>query len=311
MQRDAFERLGLKQMLLEPEFMAALTPDVHLVADLVSLRAAMPEKAKDTAREVVAKVVADLLARLETRMVEALRGALNKQRRTSRPRLTDIDWPRTIRRNLQHWQEEYRTIVPERLVGYGRNVRRSHVETVILCIDQSGSMATSVVYASVFAAVLASVPAIATKLVVFDTSVLDLSEDLHDPVEVLFGVQLGGGTDINQALAYCERLIGEPGKTHLVLISDLMEGGDAPEMLARARRLVDTGVNLIALLALNDDGRPAYDAGHAAALAGLGAPVFACTPDQFPDLMATAIKRADVADWAARNDIALERGVEG
>ena len=307
-QKDAFERLGLKQMLLEPEFLAALEADVHLVADLIALRSAMPDKAKETARQVVAKVVKEVMERLESRTVEAVRGALNKQKRTNRPRFSDIDWSRTIRRNLQHWQQEHRTIVPERLVGYGRNARRSNLEQVILCVDQSGSMGTSVVYSSIFAAVLASIPAIATKLVVFDTAIVDLTEDLKDPVDVLFGVQLGGGTDINQALAYCERLVVEPARTHLVLISDLYEGGNAGEMLARAKTLVVGGVNVIVLLALNDDGRSAYDANHAAAFASMGCPVFACTPDQFPELMATAVKRGDIWDWAASRDIALVRG---
>ena len=307
-QKDAFERLGLKQMLLEPEFLAALEADVHLVADLIALRSAMPDKAKDTARQVVAKVVKEVMERLESRTVEAVRGALNKQKRTNRPRFSDIDWPRTIRRNLQHWQQEHRTIVPERLIGYGRNARRSNLEQVILCVDQSGSMGTSVVYSSIFAAVLASIPAIATKLVVFDTAIVDLTEDLKDPVDVLFGVQLGGGTDINQALAYCERLVVEPARTHLVLISDLYEGGNAGEMLARAKTLVVSGVNVIVLLALNDDGRSAYDANHAAAFASMGCPVFACTPDQFPELMATAVRRGDIWDWAASRDIALVRG---
>ena len=307
-QKDAFERLGLKQMLLEPEFLAALEADVHLVADLIALRSAMPDKAKDTARQVVAKVVKEVMERLESRTVEAVRGALNKQKRTNRPRFSDIDWSRTIRRNLQHWQQEHRTIVPERLIGYGRNARRSNLEQVILCVDQSGSMGASVVYSSIFAAVLASIPAIATKLVVFDTAIVDLTEDLKDPVDVLFGVQLGGGTDINQALAYCERLVVEPARTHLVLISDLYEGGNAGEMLARAKTLVVSGVNVIVLLALNDDGRSAYDANHAAAFASMGCPVFACTPDQFPELMATAVKRGDIWDWAASRDIALVRG---
>ena len=307
-QKDAFERLGLKQMLLEPEFLAALEADVHLVADLIALRSAMPDKAKDTARQVVAKVVKEVMERLESRTVEAVRGALNKQKRTNRPRFSDIDWSRTIRRNLQHWQQEHRTIVPERLIGYGRNARRSNLEQVILCVDQSGSMGASVVYSSIFAAVLASVPAIATKLVVFDTAIVDLTEDLKDPVDVLFGVQLGGGTDINQALAYCERLVVEPARTHLVLISDLYEGGNAGEMLARAKTLVVSGVNVIVLLALNDDGRSAYDANHAAAFASMGCPVFACTPDQFPELMATAVRRGDIWDWAASRDIALVRG---
>src|SRR5215470_9175778 len=164
------------------------------------------------------------LQRLESRTVEAIRGSLNKQKRTSRPRFSDINWPRTIRKNLQHWQEEHRTIVPERLVGYGRNARRSNLEEVILCVDQSGSMATSVVYSSIFAAVLASVPAIATRLVVYDTAVVDLTDDLKDPVEVLFGVQLGGGNDTPLALAYCETIITEPARTHFILVSDLYEG---------------------------------------------------------------------------------------
>ncbi len=311
MQKDAFERLGLKQMLLQPEFLAALEADVHLVADLIALRDAMPEKAKATARMVIDKVVRALMARLENKTVEMVRGALNKQRRTARPRFADVDWPRTIARNLRHWQAAHRTIVPERLVGHGRHARRTNLETVILCVDQSGSMGTSVVYSSIFAAVLASIPAIATQLVVFDTAVLDLTDDLKDPVEVLFGVQLGGGTDINQALAYCAERVAAPAETHLVLISDLYEGGNAEQMQARARALIASGVNVIVLLALNDDGRPEYDAAHAAAFASMGAPVFACTPDQFPDLMAAALKREDLAAWAAARDIALVRGGAG
>jgi len=306
-QKDAFERLGLKQMLLEPEFLAALEADVHLVADLIALRSAMPEKTKGTARQVVAKVVKELMDRLESRTVQTIRGAIDKRRRTRRPRHADIDWPRTIAQNLRHWQAEHRTIVPETLIGHGRMAKRANLEEVILCVDQSGSMGTSVVYSSIFAAVMASIPAIATKLVVFDTNIVDLTEQLADPIEVLFSVQLGGGTDINQALAYCERLVREPGRTHLVLISDLIEGGIAEQMLARARALVSAGVNVIVLLALNDDGRPAYDANHAALLAALGCPVFACTPDQFPELMAAALKRQDLWAWAAERDIKLVR----
>ncbi|MGA2124686.1 MAG: VWA domain-containing protein [Xanthobacteraceae bacterium] len=307
-QKDAFERLGLKRMLLEPEFLAVLEADVHLVADLIALRSAIPEKTRDTARVVVAKVVKDLIDRLEDRTVASIRGSLSSRKRTNRPRISEIDWPRTIHRNLHNWQPEFTTVVPERLVGRARGSRRSNLEEVILCVDQSGSMATSVVYSSIFAAVLASIPAIAMHLVVFDTSVADLTEDLNDPVEVLFGIQLGGGTDINQALAYCERLVTVPDKTHLVLISDLFEGGDAAEMVERAKVLVASGVNLIVLLALNDDGRPAYDARHAATFAGMGCPVFACSPDRFPEMMATALRRADIWAWAAANDIALVRG---
>jgi hypothetical protein len=309
-QKDAFERLGLKQMLLEPEFLAAVEADGNLIADLIALRSAMPDKTKETARLVVAKVVRELMEKLESRTVEALRGALNKQKRTSRPRFSDIDWPRTIRRNLQHWQEEHKTIVPERLVGYGRHARRSNLEEVILCVDQSGSMATSVVYSSIFAAVLASVPAIATRLVVYDTAVVDLTDDLKDPIDVLFGVQLGGGNDTPLALAYCERLVSEPARTHLILVSDLYEGALSEQMLSRLQAFVNSGVSVVVLLALSDQGRPSYDAKNAAAIAAMGCPVFACTPDQFPDLMATALKRDDIAAWAASRDIALVRAGE-
>ena len=310
-QKDAFERLGLKQMLLQPEFLAALEADVHLVADLIALRSVMPEKTKDTARQVVAKVVKKLIDNLENRTTETIRGAVDRRKRIRRPRHSDIDWPRTIVKNLRHWQAEHSTIVPETLIGRGRSSRRVNLEEVILCVDQSGSMGTSVVYSSIFAAVMASIPAIATRLVVFDTNIVDLTEELADPIEVLFSVQLGGGTDINQALAYCERLVNEPARTHLVLISDLIEGGIAEQMLARAKALVSAGVNVIVLLALNDDGRPAYDANHAAILASLGCPVFACAPHQFPELMATALRRQDIWAWAAAQDIKLVRPHDG
>ncbi len=308
-QKDAFERLGLRQMLMEPEFLAVVEADVDLVADLVSLRNAMPEKTKATARAVIAKVVAELMERLERRTAEALRGAVDKSKRTHRPRFADIDWPRTIRKNLHTWQAEHQTVIPERLVGFQRKQRRIvDLDEVILCVDQSGSMAQSVVYASIFSAVMASLPVVQTKLVCFDTAIVDLTDQLADPVEVLFGVQLGGGTDINQAVAYCEDRIERPTKAHLVLITDLYEGGNAQELVARVARLIGIGVNVVVLLALSDSGRPFYDPNLAEKMAALGAPVFACTPDQFPDLMATALRREDIHAWAAREDVKLVAG---
>lgn len=307
-QKDAFERKGLRQMLLEPEFLATVEADVNLVADLVALRGVMPEKTKDTARAVIAKVVAELMARLEARTADAIRGALDRSRRTSRPRFADIDWPRTIRANLAHYQPAHRTIVPERLIGFLRQQRRLvDLDEVILCVDQSGSMASSVVYASIFAAVMASLPVVSTRLVCFDTAIVDLTEELADPVEVLFGIQLGGGTDIDQAVAYCEDRIERPGKAHLVLITDLYEGGDERALVDRLARLAVSGVNIVVLLALTDSGRPSYDPQLAAQVASLGIPVFACTPDQFPELMATALRREDVHGWAADRDIKLVR----
>ncbi|WP_200827168.1 VWA domain-containing protein [Thermomonospora echinospora] len=300
MQKDAIERLDLTRLLLEPEMLKAVEPDVHLVGTLLSLNQVMPERVKDSARAVVRKVVRELESRLTQRTKSAVAGALDRSARVQRPRRpSDVDWHRTIRANLRHYLPDRRTVVPERLVGYGRRqqaVRRD----VVLCIDQSGSMAASVVYASVFGAVLASMRALRTSLVVFDTAVVDLTDRSHDPVEVLFGTRLGGGTDINRAVAYCQGLITRPADSILILISDLYEGGLRDEMLRRVAALTTAGVQVVVLLALSDEGAPAYDHDNAAALAALGVPAFACTPDAFPDLMAAAIERRDLGDWAGR-----------
>ena len=305
MQKDALDRLDLKQMLFEPELLQTIQPDVHLVSQLLALKNVLPAKTKDTARLVVQTVVDELKRKLEQPTRQAVLGSLNRAARNRRPRHNEIDWHRTIRANLRHYQPEYRTIIPETRIGFGR--KRSSLRDIILCVDQSGSMATSVVYAGVFSAVLASLPAVSTKMVVFDTKVVDLSEKLADPVDVLFGTQLGGGTDINQALAYCQSLVRHPQETILVLISDLYEGGDAREMLKRVGTLVAGGVQMIALLALNDEGAPMSDKKHAAAFATLGVPAFACTPDLFPDLMAAAIQRQDLNRWLAAQGITASR----
>lgn len=309
MQRDAMERLNLREMLLQPEMLENVQADVHLVASLVSLASVIPARTKDTARMVVRKVVEELMRKLEDPMRSAIAGALDRSRRNRRPRHAEIDWNRTLRANLRHWQPEYRTVVPETLVGYGRKARKPQRE-VVLCIDQSGSMASSVVYSSIFGAVMASLPAVATRLVVFDTAVVDMSEKLDDPVDLLFGVQLGGGTDINGAVSYCQGLIREPRNTILVLISDLYEGGVEANLLRRAQELVEAGVQFIALLALSDEGAPSYDRELAARLAALGVPSFACTPDAFPGLMAAAIRRDDVNAWAAAQGFKTSRAAD-
>jgi len=304
-QKDALERLNLRQMLMEPELLETIVPDVHLVASLVSLGQVMPARTRDTARQVVRRVVDEVQKRLAEPMRQAVRGALNRSQRNLRPRHAEIDWNRTIRANLRHYQPELKTIVPETRIGYGR--KRAALRDVVLCIDQSGSMAASAVYSGIFGSVLASLPAVRTHVIAFDTAVVDLSAELHDPVELLFGIQLGGGTDINRALAYCQTLVTRPRDTVFVLVSDLYEGGNRAEMLRRAGAMAASGVKFIALLALSDQGAPAYDHAVAAELAAFGIPAFACTPDQFPALLATALQRGDVGEWASREGIVAAR----
>ena len=289
LQRDALERLNLQRMLLEPELLETLVPDVHLVGIILALQKTLPERTRETARAVVRKVVEELEKRLAERLRQVVRGALSRTTRNTRPKLNEIDWHKTIRVNLRNYIPERQTIIPERLRGAGR--KGQALRDVILLVDESGSMAASVVYASVFAAVLASIRTIATSLVVFDTEVVDLTPMLADPVEVLFGTQLGGGTDIARALGYAETLIQRPNETVLVLISDLYEGGDEKTLLQRAARIRAAGVQFVVLLALSDEGAPAYDHEMASHFAALDIPVFACTPDRFPDLMAAALTK--------------------
>jgi Mg-chelatase subunit ChlD len=274
-------------------------PDVHLVATLMNLSRAIPAKTRETAREVVRQVVQDLEKRLASPLRQAVTGALSRSVRNNRPRLKEIDWDRTIRANLKHYQPELKTIVPERRIGFGR--KGQALKDIVLALDQSGSMANSVVYAGVFGAVLATMRSVRTSVVAFDTSVVDLTDTLHDPVELLFSVQLGGGTDIERALAYCQSLVRVPSDTILVLISDLIEGGSGDNLVRRAAAIKASGVNMIALLALSDEGQPMVDKDMAARFAALGIPAFACTPDRFPELMATAIRGQDVGEWASRN----------
>ena len=305
MQRDAIERLDLASLLLEPELLSTVQPDVHLVATLVGLTSVMPETTRETARTVVAQVVAEIERRVTQRTRSAVGGAVNRAARTRRPRTADIDWLATIGRNLDHYLPEHRTVVPERLVGHARSTRALACD-VVVAIDQSSSMAESVVYAAVFGAVLGSLRTLRTSLVAFDTAVVDLTELLDDPVAVLFGCQLGGGTDINRAVAYCAELVTRPAETVLLLITDLYEGGDGDELVRRLAALHRAGVRVIVLLALSDTGAPAYDHDRAAVLAELGIPAFACTPDTFPDLLAVVIGNGDVAAWVAAT--AADRG---
>lgn len=305
MQTDAIDRLGLRQLLLEPEMLAAVQPDVNLVATLAQLGKTLPEQSRESARQVVRQVVEEVERRIADRTVQAVRGALNRANRTHRPRPGDIDWNRTIRANLKNYRPETKTVIPERLIGFGRK-QTSVQREIVLCVDQSGSMAASVVYASIYAAVLASIRALHTALVVYDTEVVDLTEQLADPVEVIFGTQLGGGNDGPKALAYCETLITRPRDTVLILISDLFEPD--PEQVARRMNAIrQSGVTVICLLALDDDGTPVSNTDLAAELAHLGIPTFACSPDAFPDLIGLAITEGDIHRWHEGQQAALAR----
>jgi hypothetical protein len=297
-QADAIERKGLTQLLFEPETLKSVQPNIQLVGTLMSLKGRIPERTKETARMVVAAVVEEVKKKLEQRLRQAVLGALNRKEHSPLPSATAIDWKWTIGRNLKNYRPEVGTIVPERVYFYSR-AQRSNAWTVIVDMDQSGSMADSVVYGAVCGSIFASLPALDTHVVAFDTEVVDLTEQCGtDPVDMIFGVQLGGGTDINKSVAYCEQFIKEPKKTLFILITDLFEGGNEAQLVRRLGEMRESGVKAICLLALSDAGAPGYDENLARKLAALGIPCFACTPAKLPDLVEGALRGADLTKLA-------------
>jgi hypothetical protein len=299
-QQDAIERRGLTQLLFEPEMLKNVEPNVQLVGTLMSLKGQIPERTKETARMVVRAVVEKIKLLLEQKIRQAVMGALNRNEHSPIPNASSIDWKWTIGRNLKNYNQELKTLIPERVYFYSR-AQRSNNWTVIVDMDQSGSMADSVVYGAVCGSIFASLPALDTHVVAFDTEVVDLTEKCgNDPVDMLFGVQLGGGTDINKSVAYCEQWIAEPKRTLFIMITDLFEGGNEAQLVRRLGDMAASGVRCMCLLALSDSGVPCYDENLARKLAALGIPCFGCTPQMLPDLLEGALRGANLTALAAR-----------
>jgi uncharacterized protein with von Willebrand factor type A (vWA) domain len=284
-QAHAIERFDLGELLASPEALKRLEPNIGLMKVLLSFRGRADPKLAEPIRAVVREVVEALRRRLATKVAHAFSGARNRFRRSRQRRMADFDIRATVRANLRHYQPDRRAIVAEQLRFTARQ-RRRIPWTIILCVDQSGSMLGSVIHAAVLASILATLPAVEVKLVVFDTSVVDLSERIEDPVDLLLSVQLGGGTDIGQAVSYCEGLVAQPTRTVLALISDFEEGASPAALIRAIRRLAEARVTLIGLAALDDGAAPVYDRAMAARLAEAGMHVAALTPDRFAEWLA-------------------------
>ena len=300
-QQDAIERKGLRELLFEPETLSQITPSVELVGTLLSLKGMIPDKTKDTARQVVRAVVEEIKKLLAAAIERAVRGALNRSRHQPIPSLPNMDWRRTIQANLKNYIPERHTIIPDHFYFYARQQRRREWN-VIVCMDQSGSMAESVVYASVMGAIFASIPALETHVIAFDTEVVDLTAQCDDPVDLLFGVQLGGGTDINRAVTYCQGLMHDPRKTLFILITDLYEGGNHTKLVQRIAEMSAAGVRGVCMLALSDSGIPSYDERLARQFADAGMPCLGCTPRVLPEVLAAMLKGGNMTEMAARYD---------
>lgn len=302
-QYDAIERKGLQKLLFEPETLKNIKPDISMVGTLMALKGQIPEKSKETARELVRSVVDEIMKRMEQDLRRAVTGALNKKNHSPISNFSAIDWKRTINRNLKNFDKGKKRLIPEKFYFFERNQRQKEW-TVILDIDQSGSMADSIIYSSVMGSIFASMPSLDTHVVAFDTEITDLTELCrNDPVDMLFGIQLGGGTDINKSVAYCQSLIDNPRKTMFILISDLYEGGVRKGLLRRLNEMRENGVKVITLLALSDTGKPDYDENLAKEISKLGIACFACSPDRLPELVEYAIKGLDLKRFEKKEKI--------
>ena len=288
-QNDAIERKGLKQLLLEPELLEGLEPDLNMASTLLMLKDQIPKKSKEAARAYIRRIVDQLNELLEHDVRRAVIAALDRRAHSPLPSASALDFPYTIRRNLKNYNAELKTIVPERVWFFDRSskVNRWHI---ILDIDQSGSMGQSILYSSVMACVLASMSAVKTSVVAFDTQIMDLTPLCADPVDLLFGFQMGGGTDIAKSVAYCQGLVEAPAKTLFFLISDLYEGGNRAALLRRVEELKESGARVVVLLAIADGGKPFYDPETARRIAAMGIPCFACAPERLPELLERCLK---------------------
>lgn len=297
-QGDAMTRCGLKQLIFEPELLENLEPDINLASTILLLKEQIPKRSKESVRAFIQKIVEEINRLLEQDIRRAVTAAINRRKHSPIPSAAALDYKTTISRNLKHYNQQLHTIVPEHFYFFDRtSTTAANKWTVILDIDQSGSMGESVIYSSIVSCILASMSSLSTRIVAFDTNIVDLTEKSDDPVDLLFGFQLGGGTDINQSVAYCEQFIENPSKTLFFLISDLEEGGNRAAFRRRLEEMKESGVTVVCLLALADGGRPYYDANMAQSIAAMGIPCFACNPQMLPRLLERALRGEDLQEF--------------
>lgn len=287
-EKHALDRYKLTELVTDPEILRRLEPSFELVKILLTFRGHLQGEVLNEARRVIRSVIEEIKQRLQTEIHRAFSGRRNRFQHSNVKIAQNLDWRGTIRKNLKNFDTRRKQIAIEQVLFFSR-IQRRLPWRIILCIDQSGSMASSVIYSAVMAGILNGLPLVNVKLVVFDTSIVDLSEHVEDPVELLLSVQLGGGTNIGQAMQYCEQLVEDPHRTIVVLISDFCEGAPPRALLASCQRFREGGVRLLGLAALDETASPSYDVHMAEMLAAQGMDIAALTPKRFAEWLAKTI----------------------
>jgi Mg-chelatase subunit ChlD len=291
MERHALENYGMSELLTDKEVLERLEPNKELLKTILQLKSMMKGEVLETARRIVKKVAEDLIRQLEQELKQTLLGKLDKTTSSHMPSIRNLDIRKTIIKNLKNYDREEQQLVLSRVYLNSR-VKRYNTWRIIIAVDESGSMLDSVIHSAVMASIFAKLPMLDTKLVIFDTNVVDLSGYVNDPLETLMSVQLGGGTNIAGALKYCEGLIESPHRTMVVLVSDLFEGGGYHNLYGVSKDIIESGAKLFVLTALDIDANPNYDRNAAARLAAMGAMVAALTPEKLADWIGKVIGRS-------------------
>ena len=288
LERDALTRYGLSDLLADPDAVDSIRTSPELGAALLRVKGTISPALADGLRMLIARIVTDILQRLRRPMTTALTGARQRHRRSPHASARNFDWRRTIAANLGHADPQTGRLLVEEVRFMSRQRRHNVAWDIIIVVDQSASMASSLLHSAVMASILAALPGMSVRLILFDTSVADVSHLAHDPVEILMTSQLGGGTDIANAVGYAAAQVTQPTRTVLALVSDFEEGGSVSSLVTRVRGLADSGVTMLGLASLTDDGAPCFDRTVADELAAVGMRIAAMTPDRFADWLAEA-----------------------
>jgi hypothetical protein len=289
MQKELVRRRGIADLMEKPELLEKIEPNLEIVKTLLTHRELLNPKTRGLARKIIDQVVEELKRKMQVQVEQAITGAIRRDRHTPRSVFRNLDLKTTLRRNLKNFDHDSGKLLVDRLFFYAAE-RKKRPWHVIVVVDQSGSMLESAIFSAVMASIFAELPAVKSSLVLFDTQVVDLSDRVGQPVDVLLSIQLGGGTDITQALMYANSLVRQPQRTIVVLITDFFEGRQESDLVAQTRLMADGGVRMIGLGALGYDARPAYNKSTAGKLRKVGMDILVCTPEKLAESMAQIIR---------------------
>lgn len=279
MQKQAIEKYNLTELLTDERILKQMQPDMELLKNILSFKNLMSPQVLLTARRIINEVVKQIEKELETEIMQAFSGRKNPYKSSALKTMRNFDFKKTIRRNLKNYNIEKKLLIPSQLY-FSSRVKRQNQYNIIIVVDQSGSMISSVIYSAVMAGIFHKLPFLKTDLIVFDTSVVDLTDYVSEPVETLLNVQLGGGTDISKALDYAVTKIIYPQRTIVVLVSDLYDGYDYRQMYSRVNDIIESGSKMFVLPALDFEANGSYDKNAAQKMANLGADVATITPKE-------------------------------